>query len=157
LAPGLGVLEFRFPASAIFRAGRPGPFTLQLLSMWGTSAAGTPVSLRAPGVVAVTQPYRLEDFAESPRFTVGGTMTGLVGTGLELEISAEGPPGSPTTFRLRPGNGPFTFIVPTLVSGNPYQVRVTKQPTSPVQVCTVTNASGTIEDANVTDVAVQCV
>jgi hypothetical protein len=158
LAPGLGVLEFRFPASEIFRAGKPGPFTLRLFSMWGTSADGAPVELSADGVVAVTEPYRLEDFAESPRFTVGGTVTGLVGTGqLELEIAAEGPPGSPATLRLRPGNGAFTFSVPRLVSGNPYQVRVTQQPTNPVQVCTVANASGTIEDANVTNVAVQCV
>ena len=31
------------------------------------------------------------------------------------------------------------------------------QPTNPVQVYTVTNASGTIEDANVTNVEVHCV
>ena len=31
------------------------------------------------------------------------------------------------------------------------------QPTNPVQVCTVANASGTIEDANVTNVEVHCV
>jgi hypothetical protein len=116
------------------------------------------VALRATGAVAVTQAYRLEDFAESPRFTVGGTVTGLVGAGqLELEISAEAPAGQPATFRLRPGNGSFTFSFPRLVSGNPYQVRVTKQPTSPVQVCTVTNASGTVEGANVTNVEVRCV
>ena len=158
LAPGLGVLEFRFPASEIFRASRPGPFTLRLLSMWGASTDGAPVSLLATGVVAVTQPYRLEDFAESPRYTVGGTLTGLVGTGqLELEITAEAPPGSPTSVRLHPRNGPFTFTFPMLVSGNTYEVRVTQQPTSPVQVCTVTNASGTIEDANVTDIEVHCV
>ena len=53
--------------------------------------------------------------------------------------------------------GPFTFNFPTLVSGNPYQVRVKTQPTNPVQVCTVANASGTIEDDNVTNVEVHCV
>jgi hypothetical protein len=117
------------------------------------------VSLQAPGVVAVTQPYRLEDFAPSPGFTVGGTVTGLIGSGqLELELSTEGPPGTPATTTLRPRNGPFTFFLfPQLVSGNSYQVRVTQQPTNPVQVCTITNASGTIEDANVTNVEVRCV
>jgi len=46
---------------------------------------------------------------------------------------------------------------PGLVSGNPYEVRVKTPPANPVQVCTVNNASGTIEDANVTNVEVLCV
>jgi len=158
LDPGLVMVAFRFPADQIFRVGKPGPYSLQLFSIWGTAADGTPVSLQAPGVVAVTQPYRLEDFAESPRFTVGGTVTGLVGTRLELELSTEGPPGTPATTTLRrSANGPFTFSFPQLVSGNPYQVRVKTQPTNPAQGCTITNASGTIEDANVTNVEVHCV
>ena len=158
LAPGLAMLEFHFRARSIFRAGMPGPYTLRLLSIWGTAADGTAVSLQAPGVVAVTQPYRLEDFAESPRFTVGGTVTGLVGRGLVLELAAEGPPGTPAATPLRVvGNGPFTFTFPGLVSGNPYEVRVKTPPANPVQVCTVNNASGTIEDANVTNVEVLCV
>jgi pimeloyl-ACP methyl ester carboxylesterase len=157
LAPGPGMVAFHFRASQVFGAGRPGPYTLQLLTIWGTAADGVPVQLQAPGVVAVTQPYRLEDFASSPRFTVGGTVTGLVGAGLELELAAEGPPGTPATTTLRrSGNGPFTFST-SLVSGNSYQVRVTQQPTNPVQVCTITNASGTVEDANVTNVEVRCV
>jgi pimeloyl-ACP methyl ester carboxylesterase len=157
LPAGPAPLPFVFSATQIFAAGRAGPYELRLLSVWGTTDQGAPVSLRADGAVAVTQAYRLEDFAESPRFTVGGTVTGLIGVGqLELEISAAGPPGTPATFRMRPGNGPFTFALPRLVSGNPYAVRITQQPTNPIQTCTVTNASGTIEDANVTDVEVRC-
>jgi len=158
LAAGLSTLEFRFAAHEIFGAGKAGPFNLRLLSIWGTSTDGAPVSLRASGVVAVTQPYQLVDFAPSPEFTVGGTVTGLLpGEGLlELELAAEGPPGTPTTTTHRAGNGPFTFTFPTLVSGNTYEVRVKTQPTNPAQVCTITNASGTIEDANVTGVEVQC-
>ena len=152
------MVAFQFRAGQIFGAGNPGPYTLQLLSMWGTAADGAPVELQAPGVVAVTQPYPLEHFAPSPRFTVGGTVTGLVGTGLELELAAEGPPGTPAATTLRrSANGLFTFSFPRLVSGNPYQVRVKTQPTNPVQVCTVANASGTIEDDNVTNVEVHCV
>jgi hypothetical protein len=156
LAPGLGMLEFRFSAAGIFAAGKPGPFTLELLSMWGTSTDGLPVSLLTSGVVAVTQPYLLEDFAPSPRFTVGGTVTGLVGVGLELELSAEGPPGTPPTTTHRPRNGSFTNLFPRLVSGNPYEVRIKTQPTNPVQVATVTNGTGTVEDANVTNVEAVC-
>jgi len=156
LASGLAQLEFHFTADSIFRGGQPGPFTLQLLSIWGTAADGTEASLLSPDVVAVTQPYRLEDFAPSPRFTVGGTVTGLAGHGLELELVTEGPPGTPPTTPLRAGNGPFTFHFPTLVSGNPYEIRVKTEPANPTQVCTVNNASGTIEDVNVTNVEVIC-
>ena len=92
LEPGLVMVTFQFTASRIFRAGQPGPYTLQLFNLQGTAADGTPVQLQAPGVVAVTQPYELQDFAPSPRFTVSGTVTGLTGTGqLELEISAAAP------------------------------------------------------------------
>jgi hypothetical protein len=159
LEPGLVMVEFRFRAGQIFQAGKPGPYTVQLFGIWGTSADGTAVSLQAPGVVAVTQPYRLEDFAPSPGFTVGGTLTGMIGSRqVELELATEGPPGTPPITTLRPRNGQFTFFLsPRLVSGNSYQVRVSQQPTDPVQVCTVTNASGTIEDANVTNVEVHCV
>ena len=126
LEPGLVMVEFRFRAGQIFQAGKPGPYTVQLFSIWGTSADGTAVSLQAPGVVAVTQPYRLEDFAPSPGFTVGGTLTGMIGSRqVELELATEGPPGTPPTTTLRPRNGQFTFFLsPQLVSGNPYQVRV---------------------------------
>ena len=159
LEPGLVMVEFHFRAGQIFQAGKPGPYTVQLFGIWGTSTDGTAVSLQAPGVVADTQPYRLEDFAPSPGFTVGGTLTGMIGSRqVELELATEGPPGTPPITTLRPRNGQFTFFLsPQLVSGNSYQVRVTQQPTDPVQVCTVTNASGTIEDANVTNVEVHCV
>jgi hypothetical protein len=157
LEAGVGAVEFHVAAHLIFDAGQPGPYTLRTLSLSGNAPDGSPVSFREPGVIAVTQPYLLDDFAPSPRFTVGGTVTGLSGVGqLELQLSCEGPPGTPATTPLRPGTGTFTFAFPTLVSGNPYQVTVTRQPTEPFQICTVANATGTIEDGNVTDVIVTC-
>ena len=111
-----------------------------------------PFSLSVPGAVAVTQAYALEDFAPSPTFTVGGTVSGLVGFGLVLELVG----GTfPTPLRIN-GNGAFTFAFPRLFGGNPYEVRVRTQPSNPAQVCTVTNGAGTIAAANVTDVEVQC-
>ncbi len=81
-------------------------------------------------------------------FTLGGTLSGLVGTGLLLD----GPFGS-----LAPtANGPFT-MPGTLVDTLPYTVRVLHQPENPAQVCTVTNASGVVAGANVTNVQVACV
>jgi uncharacterized delta-60 repeat protein len=86
--------------------------------------------------------------APPQNFTVGGTVSGLVGTGLVLqEITA----GS----ELTATNGPFTFDR-ALADGIPYDVRIGTQPINPLQVCTVTNGTGTIAGADVTNVVVQC-
>jgi uncharacterized delta-60 repeat protein len=79
-------------------------------------------------------------------FTLGGTVTGLAGSGLVL--LSEGLEQSIA------GNGPFTFAHP-LSNGWLYDVHVKTQPTNPSQVCTVTRGKGTIA-ANVTDGAVDC-
>jgi hypothetical protein len=91
-----------------------------------------------------------------PRFTVGGTVVGLIPpsggnlvlenhTGLFLEITA---------------NGPFTFTSLPSTTGTPYFVRVFNQPRNALgfqsQQCTVANSSGTFGDANVTNVVVTC-
>lgn len=52
-------------------------------------------------------------------------------------------------------NGPFTFPTEQF-DGGPYNVTVITQPTSPDQVCEVTNGSGVVPDADVTDISVVC-
>ncbi len=78
-------------------------------------------------------------------YTVGGTVSGLSGTvvlqdngGGNLSLSA---------------NGSFTFAT-ALAAGAAYSVTVATNPSG--QTCTVTNGSGTIASANVTNVAVSC-
>ena len=83
-----------------------------------------------------------------PSITIGGTVTGLVGTGLVLQHVTTGE-------NLATGNGAFTFLQ-LLPSGFGYSVAVGTQPSNPSQVCTVTNGSG-VANANVTNVAVNCV
>lgn len=79
-------------------------------------------------------------------YSVGGTVTGLTGSGLSLQLNGNS--------HYAVGSGAFTF--PTMLAdGNAYTVTVATQPSG--QTCSVTNASGTISGANVTDVAVQCV
>jgi hypothetical protein len=82
-------------------------------------------------------------------FTIGGTVTGVVGTGLKLQINN----GEvlPIT-----ANGGFTFVN-QLANGTAYSVKVTAQPTNPAQTCIVTSGTdkGTAT-ANVTSVAVTC-
>src|SRR5512140_2506662 len=81
-------------------------------------------------------------------FTVGGTVTGLLGTGLVLQNSL-------SDDLAVTADGAFTF--PTaLSSGAAYAVTVKTQPTSPTQTCTVTSGTGTIASSNVTNVAITC-
>lgn len=81
-------------------------------------------------------------------YTVGGAVAGLTGAGLVLQDN-----GSDNKAVSSPG-GSFTFTTP-LTYGMPYRVTVLTQPAG--QNCTVTNGSGTIGYANVTNVAVNCV
>ena len=80
-------------------------------------------------------------------YTVGGTVSGLTGTGLVLQNN-----GSDSTPPIN-ANGSFTFATST-GGGTLYNVTVLTQPSG--QRCTVTNGSGTA-NANVIDVAVNCV
>jgi hypothetical protein len=82
-------------------------------------------------------------------FTVGGTVSGLAGTGLVL--SNNGGPG------LTISAGATSYVFPTsIASGTPYAVTVTAQPTGPSQTCNVANGSGTVGTGNVTNVNVSC-
>jgi 6-phosphogluconolactonase (cycloisomerase 2 family) len=83
-------------------------------------------------------------------FSVGGTVTGLAGTGLVLQDSG----GDNLTV---PANATsFTFATALPVGGT-YAVTVATQPTSPAAVCSVANGSGTIVASNVTSVTINCV
>ncbi len=78
-------------------------------------------------------------------YTIGGTVSGLSGT---LVLQNNG--GDDLTITA---DGAFTFNT-ALADGSTYSVTIL---TSPVlQNCTVTNGSGTINGADVTDVSVNC-
>ncbi len=83
-------------------------------------------------------------------FTVGGTVSGLVGTGLVLRNNG----GNDLT---RNASGPFTFTNAVL-SGGAYNVTVATQPTGgPVgEACAVSSGAGVIGGANVMNVSVSC-
>lgn len=84
---------------------------------------------------------------DDPRYTISGTVSGLVGDGLVLACA-----GVPLPIDT---NGEF-LIAGSFASGAEYAVTVTGQPSAPAQVCTVTGGVGVVR-ANVTDVAVTCV
>lgn len=81
-----------------------------------------------------------------PTYSIGGSISGLTATGLSLGN------GSDT---ISPASGATSFTMPTSVaSGTTYAVTVKTQPTG--LTCTVTNGSGTVSSAAITNVAVAC-
>jgi hypothetical protein len=84
----------------------------------------------------------------APTFTVGGNANGLGGTGLVLQNNG----GDDLAVAA---NGSFTFAR-SLATGLAYDVRISTQPTSPDQVCTVASGSGNVASSNVTTVSVSC-
>jgi hypothetical protein len=81
-------------------------------------------------------------------FTIGGTVTGLTGSGMVLQDNL-------SNNLMITGNGSFTFST-AIAAGSGYSVTVLTQPSSPTQSCTVGNASGTVGNMNVTTVVVTC-
>ena len=79
-------------------------------------------------------------------YTVGGTVSGLSGTVVLQNNGGDN--------RIINSNGSFTFATP-VAQGAPYSVTVLTQPTG--QTCSLTNDSGTMGGANVTNVGVSCV
>ncbi|MCH8476707.1 MAG: C25 family cysteine peptidase [Wenzhouxiangella sp.] len=80
-------------------------------------------------------------------YAVGGTVSGLAGSGLVLQNN--GADDLSVT-----ADGVFNFVTP-VADGASYAVSVLGQPAG--QVCTVSNGTGTIAGAAVSDVGVSCV
>ena len=81
-------------------------------------------------------------------YTIGGTLYSLGGGSVVLQNNG----GNSLTLKA---NGAFTFSS-SVSSGSKYSVTVKTQPSTPVQVCTVTNGTGTA-NANVSNVQVVCI
>jgi 6-phosphogluconolactonase len=83
-----------------------------------------------------------------PQYRVGGSVSGLSGSGLVLQDN--GADDLPLT-----SNGSFVFSTP-VKSGSAYAVTIKTQPTNPTQSCVLAGGTGTVTDANVTNVVVTC-
>jgi len=82
-------------------------------------------------------------------FTVGGTLTGLP-TGYTVTLQDNGSDNLTLS-----NNGTFTFPM-ALPDGQAYSVTVSGTSGAAHTACTLTNSSGTISGANVTNVAILC-
>jgi hypothetical protein len=87
------------------------------------------------------------NLARATAFSVGGSITGLNASGLTLQLN-----GAAT---LSVGGAATSFLFPSaLPSGQAYSVTIAAQPTA--QTCAVSNASGTINQADVVNISVSC-
>lgn len=89
-----------------------------------------------------------DDSALGGKYTVGGRVTGLVGPVVILRDNNKDQ-------LVVHGDGTFTFGT-SLASGATYSVTVFQQPSAPSVTCTVSNGTGTITNANITNVLVTC-
>lgn len=106
----------------------------------GTSASRDQGGADQSSLIAAANQSRLQK--------VGGTVSGLAGTGLVLELNG-------TDALAVRANGHFDFGQ-RLLPGADYEVTVKAQPTSVVQTCTVSNGTGVVAGKNVKTVVVGC-
>lgn len=108
-----------------------------------TNGSGTVGSSNVTNVAVACTPV--------PTRTVGGTVNGLLGSGIDLRLN-----GTSSFTTTQTGTFSFTFTT-QIGEGNPYTVTVATHPSIPAQACRVVNGTGTVLiGANVTNVAVNC-
>ncbi|MYM73860.1 hypothetical protein GTP56_16845 [Duganella sp. FT134W] len=84
----------------------------------------------------------------APTYTVGGAITGLKSGGMILASGVD---------KLSVAPAATSFVLPTaLTAGTAYNVVIADQPPRFTQVCALANGSGTIGNANVTNIGVSC-
>jgi len=129
--------------AALIKGANPAATNAQIVSSMNASALDIEAAGwdRDSGVGIVMVPSSLYSF------TIGGNLSGL-GAGKSVVLLNNG--GDALT---RNANGGFSFAT-ALASGASYAVTVGTQPAG--QTCTVSNGSGTVASANVTNVAVSC-
>lgn len=82
------------------------------------------------------------------QYTISGVVQGLAGTGLAIG-------GTGIQSLNIATNGPFTIPV-TFIGGQSYQYVIYANPISPIQGCTVQNGVGTVSNANITNLIIDC-
>jgi len=130
---GVSITDAAGIAQELWKLGDQGPQRVEARAV--DSGTGEPLTF---AVFTAT--------VEVPQYTVGGEVTGLTQLGLVLQNNG----GDDLTITA-PAS--FTFATP-LDDGSSYNVTIYGQPQG--ELCALTNGSGTIAGANVTNVVVLC-
>ena len=100
------------------------------------------------GNLAGTDVTNVDVTCVTDQFTIGGTVSDLEGSGLVLQNNNDGDLSISA-------DGPFTF--PTALDDlSAYSVTVLSQPSNPSQSCSISNDSGNLAGADVTNVDITC-
>lgn len=113
-----------------------------------TSTGDDTPTTTTPPTPTTTTGETTDATTDAATHTIGGSVRGLQGAGLELLHA-----GEPLAIAA---DGPFTFATP-LPDGADYEVTVTTQPGEPEQQCTLEHAAGTITGADISDIVVTCI
>ncbi|MDB4934625.1 MAG: hypothetical protein JWP87_1597 [Labilithrix sp.] len=130
----------------------------------GTSGAGFEVVVSAQpdnpvqtctvsggkGTIATGNVTSVTVNCDTKKLTIGGHVTGLVGGGLKLRVN------DTEDVSIAVVDGTYAFPS-SLASGATYSVTVKANPTNRWQNCTLVNATGQVDDTNVTNIDVTCV
>jgi hypothetical protein len=119
--------------------------------MFGGNPSPTQKSDASPGLRLVRGGTEYDAYEGGLSHSIGGAVTGLVGSGLVLRLDI-GDGGSETL--TVDADGTFTFSA-AMSPGDAYDV-VVDEPPAPFQECNVENGSGTVGDEDVTNVEVTC-
>lgn len=125
------------------------PVSLHLQGIQLTSTGSDPkpaIVIKAGGMLTMSD---VSSTLSDLTFSVGGSVGGLVGSGLVLQNNTD-------DMLDVSADGIFTFAN-ILDDGSAYAVTVFSQPGDPTQTCEVFNGSGTITGTNVTNIDVVCV
>ncbi len=113
-----------------------------------TSPSQTCAVTGGSGTVANVPVNNISVSCSTNTYTVGGAVSGLLGTGLVLRING-------VSNLAVSSNGAFN-LGGAMASGTAYSVAVINQPSAPTQTCAVTNGAGTVGSAPVNNIAVAC-
>ena len=116
--------------------------------MKAAATLGMVVTSTALLLTACSGPGWSGNLFDFPLYSIGATVQGLAGSGLVLQGNGE------TQAIGRAANG--NYVIAIVSPGTKYDVTVQTQPTEPSQTCVVTNGSGTIGSADVTNIQVTC-
>ena len=107
-------------------------------------------TITAPGTVVAGNDIAVAVACTTNKYTVGGSVTGLNGSGLVLTDGSNG-----DTVAIPGGAKSFTFPK-SIASGQTYFVTASAQPSSPTQSCSVTGGTGQVGGGAVTTITVNC-
>lgn len=122
------------------------PYNITVLAQPANPSQGCAIA--NPAGTATSNVTSVNVMCSTGSFSVGGTVSGLEGSGLVLRNNG----GDDLAIA---SNGSFTFAT-ELASGSGFEVTVATQPSRLAQTCTVADASGTITGADVRTVKVSC-